>query len=112
MQAKGAAITYRLHCSKQAVLLQYEDQLLQALALSVMPLDRLTIAAEDAAALSRATGEEPPKAAEDRLAQELLNWFKHEFFTWVGPNAAPFELCYMHHAVDCTKCGQQLHACM
>ena len=63
--------------------LQYEDQLLQALALSVMPLDRLTKSAEDAAALSRTLGEQPARTAEDSLAQELLNWFKHEFFTWV-----------------------------
>ena len=68
-----------------SLVLQYEDQLLQALALSVMPLDRLTKSAEDAAALSRTLREQPAQTAEDSLAQELLNWFKHEFFTWVRP---------------------------
>ena len=63
---------------------QYEDQLLQALALSVMPMERLTKTAEDAAKLSKSLGEQPARAAEDSLAQELLNWFKHDFFTWVS----------------------------
>ena len=49
-----------------------------------MPMDRLTESAEKAAALSAALGEQPVRQAEDLLAQELLSWFKHEFFTWVS----------------------------
>ena len=65
------------------VCLQYEDELLQAIAQSVMPLDRLTSSADSAAALSASMGEQPVRQAEDLLAQELLAWFKHDFFTWV-----------------------------
>lgn len=64
-------------------MLQYEDELLQALAQSVMPLDRLIGSADTAAALSMSLQEQPVRQQEDLLAQELLSWFKHEFFTWV-----------------------------
>lgn len=70
--------------------LQYEDELLQALAQSVMPMDRLTKSVDKAAALSAAMGEQPVRQAEDLLAQELLGWFKHEFFTWVSRGAMHF----------------------
>lgn len=63
--------------------LQYEDQMLQCLALSVMPMEQLIMAAKEAAGVSRSLGEQPARAAEDSLAQELLHWFKHDFFTWV-----------------------------
>ena len=63
--------------------MQYEDELLQAIAQSVMPLDRLTSCAGSAAALSVSLDEQPVRQAEDLLAQELLTWFKHDFFTWV-----------------------------
>ena len=65
------------------MVLQYEDELLQAIAQSVMPLDRLISSADSAAALSASIGEQPVRQAEDLLAQELLAWFKHDFFTWV-----------------------------
>lgn len=68
-------------------MLQYEDELLQALAQSVMPMDRLIGSADKAAVLSAALLEQPVRQREDLLAQELLTWFKHEFFTWVR-NAA------------------------
>jgi hypothetical protein len=48
---------------------QYEDPVLQAQALSVMPIDRLTAAAADAADASRAMCEQPPLAEEDALAE-------------------------------------------
>ncbi len=63
--------------------MQYEDELLQAIAQSVMPLDRLVSSAQSAAALSASMGERPARQTEDLLAQELLTWFKHDFFTWV-----------------------------
>lgn len=64
-------------------MLQYEDELLQALAQSVMPMDRLIDSADKAAALSAALQEQPVRQQEDLLAQELLTWFKNDFFTWV-----------------------------
>lgn len=63
---------------------QYEDELLQALAQSVMPMDRLIDSADKAAALSAALQEQPVRQREDLLAQVLLTWFKQEFFTWVS----------------------------
>jgi hypothetical protein len=45
--------------------LGYEDELAQAMALSMMPLPWLEAAAEEAAALSAAMGEAPPLARED-----------------------------------------------
>ena len=56
---------------------------MQAIALSVMPWDRLVSSADSAAALSVSMGEQPVRQAEDILAGELLKWFKHDFFTWV-----------------------------
>ncbi|KAA6423321.1 MAG: Peptide-N(4)-(N-acetyl-beta-glucosaminyl)asparagine amidase [Trebouxia sp. A1-2] len=71
--------------------LQYEDELLQAISQSVMPLDCLVGSANSAAALSVSMGEQPARQAEDLLAQELLTWFKHDFFTWV--NSPPCSHC-------------------
>ena len=73
-------------------MLQYEDELLQALAQSVMPMDRLIDSADKAAALSVSLQEQPVRQREDLLAQELLSWFKHEFFTWVRKAAVLFKL--------------------
>ena len=64
--------------------MQYEDELLQALAQSVIPIDRLIDSAEKAAALSASMQEQPARQSEDLLAQELLSWFKDEFFAWVS----------------------------
>ncbi len=44
---------------------QYEDEMAQACALSVIPLDELTKAAQEAACVSRAMGEEPSLAEQD-----------------------------------------------
>lgn len=62
--------------------MQYEDELLQSLALSVLPLDALEAEAAETAAASAALGEHPPLAPADALALLLLEWFKR-FFTWV-----------------------------
>ena len=79
-------------------MLQYEDELLQALAQSVMPMDRLIDSADKAAALSMSLQEQPVRQQEDLLAQELLSWFKHDFFTWVRKAAAS----------SCTQIGNLL----
>jgi len=62
---------------------QYEDELLQSLALSVIPLDALEAEAAELAGASAALGEEPALARADALALLLLEWFKLRFFTWV-----------------------------
>lgn len=49
----------------------YEDELAQAMALSVMPHERLVAAAEEAVAVSRAMGEQPPLAREDGALRGL-----------------------------------------
>lgn len=66
---------------------QYESELLRARALSVIPVEQLLAAAEEAAAISARMQEQPPLAAEDALARELLCWFKASFFQWVSRTA-------------------------
>lgn len=61
----------------------YEDELSQAITLSVMDLEALKTRAAEAAALSLLLEEHPPLAEEDQLALEVLSWFKLDFFTWV-----------------------------
>ena len=65
---------------------------MQAQALSVIPVDELRGAAEEAAAISARMQEEPPLAAEDALAAELLAWFKTSFFRWVCPTCSGFRI--------------------
>ena len=74
------------------LLMQYEDELLQAIAQSIMPLDQMNSSAEDAATLSAAMGEQPVRQVEDLLARELLTWFKHDFFTWVSTSHQPVHI--------------------
>jgi peptide-N4-(N-acetyl-beta-glucosaminyl)asparagine amidase len=62
---------------------RYEDELAQAMALSVMDLDALRTRAQEGVALSTLLDEEPPLMEEDALAMEILNWFKLRFFKWV-----------------------------
>ncbi len=88
--------------------MQYEDELLQAISQSVMPLDRLVGSANSAAALSVSMGEQPARQAEDLLAQELLTWFKHDFFTWVKFASDSMYINHIHCAVlehHCTSLG-------
>lgn len=54
----------------------YEDEMAQALALSVIPADELRAAAVEAAELSRAMGDCPALAEQDALAEAVLRWFK------------------------------------
>ena len=68
----------------------YEDDLAQAMALSVMDLGAMQLKAAEAASLSALLQEDPPLAEEDALAMELLSWFKLEFFSWVDRPACSF----------------------
>ena len=70
---------------RTACILQYEDETLQAMALSCIPEDELQEKAQQQVHEAHARGES--LAEQDALAKQLLEWFKHSFFTWVS--AAP-----------------------
>ena len=61
--------------------LQYEDELAQALALSVMPLEQLQAEAQDQVQLCSELAVPCPDP-EAALAEAILHWFKR-WFTWV-----------------------------
>lgn len=63
--------------------LQCEDEMVQAMALSVMPIEELQAEAAEAVEVSSAMGEDPVVATQDALAEALLSWFKLHFFSWV-----------------------------
>ncbi|KAK9846350.1 hypothetical protein WJX81_002052 [Elliptochloris bilobata] len=87
--SQGPSCKERLQEQANAAI-RYEDELLQSLALSVIPLDLLEQEAAETAASSSALGEEPPLSPADALALLLLEWFKR-FFTWV--DNAPCQAC-------------------
>jgi len=69
---------------------KYEDELAQALALSVVPVEELE---------RKVTEGKEPKCAglsfRDAFIVELLKWFKHEFFSWCDkPNCASTKCCF------------------
>ncbi|KAF5839395.1 hypothetical protein DUNSADRAFT_966, partial [Dunaliella salina] len=66
-----------------------EDEELQAMALSLIPLDELADSAQRTKQLNQQ--EQGSKAAggraldvQDYLARELMQWFKRSFFKWVS----------------------------
>ena len=63
--------------SETGLLLQYEDELLKATALSVLPQNIWELIGSQGAQL-------------DELARRLLAFFKNEFFTWVGCAGPPY----------------------
>ncbi|BDA42082.1 Peptide-N(4)-(N-acetyl-beta-glucosaminyl) asparagine amidase A [Coccomyxa sp. Obi] len=77
------AFQARLQSGVQTVL-TYEDETLQAMALSIIPEDELHTAAAEAIATSAAAGDVPVLAQQDALARQLLLWFKRDFFAWVN----------------------------
>ena len=69
---------------------KYEDELAQAMALSVVPVEELE---------RKVTEGKEPKCAglsfRDAFIVELLKWFKHEFFSWCDkPNCASTKCCF------------------
>lgn len=69
--------------SSTLIHMQCEDELVQAIALSVMPMEQLHAEAAEAVEVSSAMGEEPIVALQDALAEAVLAWFKLSFFSWV-----------------------------
>ena len=63
---------------------QYEDETLQAMALSVIPEDELQAAADAAIEESRQNGDAPVLAQQDAFVRQMLLWFKRDFFSWVS----------------------------
>lgn len=61
----------------------YHDELNQAIAASLIPLEDMEAEALQAVSLSREMGEEPPQTQEEALLRQLLTWFKSDFFAWV-----------------------------
>ena len=62
---------------------QAEDELLQAMALSVMPLDQLRAEAREEVALNAGLGQAMNLDEEDILTQKMMHWYKQDFFRWV-----------------------------
>lgn len=92
------------HTSDQV--LQYEDEILQAIGQSLIPLDRLTTNAltklrtiqKEIKTASPIDKNVLPTVTEscftDLLLVELTNWFNTEFFTWIN-------------SMPCGKCGNE-----
>lgn len=70
--------------------IQYEDPILLTQAKSLIPLDELRRKAGEKVPKTL-TGQDAQNAMMDFLILELLQWFKHDFFSWV--NAPDCELC-------------------
>ena len=68
---------------KTSAYVQYEDELAQAQALSVLPLDELQAEATDQAQLCAELGIDTCTDQQAAFGQALLDWFKSRFFTWV-----------------------------
>ena len=66
--------------SKASPLLQYEDEVLKATALSVLPQNIWELIGSQG-------------AQQDELARRLLAFFKNEFFTWVSFLETPPTMC-------------------
>ncbi len=99
-RAPGSGIASYGKCDTGCgVAVQYEEEELQALALSVMPVEEMEAGAQETARLSAELGDETVVAVQDALVQELLAWFK-TFFTWVQA----FSVCnFMMTAAQCDQ---------
>lgn len=107
----------RIASNAQHVLL-YEDVRTQQQARDVIPVSRLEEAATKAAGPGAS-----PAVVRDKLHEQLLSWYKHEFFSWVNnpPCSAcksdntecigttaptPIEMVGMAGIVEVYQCGQ------
>ncbi|GAX78680.1 hypothetical protein CEUSTIGMA_g6118.t1 [Chlamydomonas eustigma] len=84
-QQKGSLLGQLQDCMDKVI--KCEDELLQALALSVMPLDELRAESASELALNASLGQSISLSEEDLLVQKLLHWFKYEFFKWTDKAA-------------------------
>lgn len=76
--------------------MQYEDELLQKSALQLIPTERFRLNAieklrkiQKLIKAQEITEDEPP--LQDLVLEELAEWFKNDFFTWI--NAMPCKRC-------------------
>ena len=63
--------------------MQYEDELAQCMALSVMPVEEIQAEAADQAQLGTELGISTCTDEQAGTAQALLDWFKLRFMSWV-----------------------------
>lgn len=97
--------------------MQYEDEVAQALALSVLPLDELHVEAADQAQLCTELGIDTCTDQQAAFGQALLDWFKSKFFSWVCPACQlrcaqatreppdSMSTCHQVNAPPCASCG-------
>ena len=84
--------------------MQYEDETLQAMALSCIPDDELREEAQQQVHEARAKGQH--MAEQDAMTRQLLDWFKHKFFTWVSQ---PHQTCIFSGTVHRVPLSLNLH---
>lgn len=77
-------------------IMQYEDPLLQESALKLIPLENLKLKATKKLRkiqkhISSGALKEPEPLMDELLLEELTEWFKADFFTWI--NKMPCKIC-------------------
>eukprot|EP00854_Cymbomonas_tetramitiformis_P032586 gene32586-41415_t len=104
VQAAAAALQSTQHARKErefegrlesslATTLSYEDPLLRARALSVIPVQRIESEAQSEVSANLVPGQDVAHSAalKDAMVRALLKWFKRDFFKWV--NSPPCDAC-------------------
>lgn len=72
-----------LTCRACVFVMQCEDPIAQALAVSLIPLDQIECTARETLLLNERLGVEQQLGQEDLVLQGLLRWFKTDFMKWV-----------------------------